>query len=102
MRNTTHKKARSFFNKIKTEYELSEDEIILLEGCCENLSIYWIACDLLSVDGLTFKNEKTGQIRKNPAVEITKNAWAGFLAGCRILQICQPGEPNKGGRGIKS
>jgi phage terminase small subunit len=101
MKQTTHKKARAFFKQIKAEYELSRDEIILLEGCCENLSMYWLAADSIAVDGLTFKNEKTGQIRKNPAVEICKNSWAGFLAGCRILQVCQPGEKPKGGRGIK-
>jgi len=100
MKKNTHKNAKVFYKEIESEYQLSGDELILLGGICENLSVYWIAADLLAGEGLTFTSE-SGQIKKNPAVEIMKNAWAGFLSGCRLLQICQPGEKLVGGRGIK-
>lgn len=94
-----HKKALDFYKQTTAEYEFSRDELVLLEGVCKNLSMYWLACDQLDVDGLTFTT-KSGQTKKNPLTEIMKNTWASFLAGCRLLQVCQPAQA-AGGRGLK-
>ena len=101
MKKQTHKIARKFFKEIKAEYNMSSDELLVLESTCEQLSMYWQASDLIQSEGLTFKTSQ-GQIKKHPGCEISKNSFVGFLAGCRLLGICQPGEKNPGGRGNKN
>ena len=55
-------------------------------------------------------NKKTGtvlaigkdaqrMVGKTPACEMVKSSWAGFLAGCRLLGICQPEPDPKRGVG---
>jgi len=81
-----HKEVREFYRQTHTEYEFSDDEERILHAICENLDIFWRATDQLTKEGLTFVSEN-GMIRKHPACEISKNAWAAFLAGCRMLGI---------------
>jgi len=99
-----HKQARAFRQEILKEYELSGDELKILDGAVDQLSHYWTASDLLSVEGMTIK---TGDmVRQHPAAAILKQSWAGFLSGCRLLQIgspsdlkARPGRPDGGHRG---
>jgi len=94
-----HKNAKSFLQQALNEYPLSHDETTLLRGAVQNLSVYWQAMDQLQKEGLTITSDN-GMTRKHPANEIAKNSWSAFLAGCRLLQICQP-PVAKGGRGLK-
>lgn len=88
-----HKNAIAFKKAILAEYDLTPDEQKILDGAVDQLSVYWMASDLLASEGLTFR--AGDQIRQHPAVQIAKQSWAGFLAGCRLLQI---GKPDPGGR----
>ena len=94
-----HKNAKTFLDQALNEYSMSKDEVTLLKATAENLSVYWKAMDQLQNESLTITSD-SGRIRKHPATEISKNSWSAFLAGCRLLQICQP-QQALGGRGLK-
>jgi phage terminase small subunit len=91
-----HKQAQDFYNHIMAEYTLSLDEQSVLQGAAAQLSLYWEAAAILEKEGLTTTTD-SGMVRKHPANEICKNSWAGFLAGCRLLGVCQP-EATRPGR----
>lgn len=84
-----HKEARKFFREINQEYEFSLDEMQVLNGACEQLSLYWKAAETIHSEGLIVQGPN-GMMRKHPSAEIMKNSWAAFLAGCRLLGVCQP------------
>ena len=89
-----HIKAMEFNKQIRHEYKFSPDELSVLDGITDNLSNYWKASEQLNREGLTIGGD--GQIaRKHPACEISKISWGQFLAGCRLLGICRPQEPEK-------
>ena len=81
-----HKKAKQFHKKCTEEFQFNSEELEILSAVIDQLSMYWIASDQLSKDGLT-THQDGGIVRQHPAVAITKNCWQGFLAGCRLLQI---------------
>jgi hypothetical protein len=95
-----HEQAKAFYQHIMNEYTLSLDEQSVLQGAAAQLSLYWEATAILEMEGLTVTSDN-GMARKHPACEITKNCWAGFLAGCRLLGVCQP-EATRPGRPLGS
>ena len=92
-----HAETKKFFRTTHAEWDYPDDEERVLCATCENLDMFWRATEQLDSEGLTFTTE-TGQVKKHPATEIQKTAWAGFLAGCRLLGICskQSEEPKRG------
>lgn len=107
MKQKIHKRAKAFLKSIIEEYDLSQDELKILDGAVDQLNLYWTASDLLSAEGMTIK---TGDmVRQHPAAAILKQSWAGFLSGCRLLQIgspadmkARPGRPDGGHQGANS
>jgi phage terminase small subunit len=93
MKNTAkkswHKEARAFFKQLHAQYDFSDDEARVVAGTCQHLSMYWKAAETLDADGLIVTSDN-GMTRKHPCTEIAKNSWAAFLAGCRLLGVCQP------------
>jgi phage terminase small subunit len=89
-----HAETKRFFKTLHAEWTFPDDEERVVMGCCENLNTFWLASDQLEKDGLTFTTEN-GLIRKHPGTEIQKNAWAAFLAGCRLLGICKQSDDKK-------
>jgi len=81
-----HREARKFFNYIKDEYDVEKISIGTLNGTAENLSIYNIAADDIKKNGITYTTN-TGQIKKNPACQIAKESWSGFLQGLKALGL---------------
>lgn len=91
---TWHPEAKRFFKQIVAEYEFSDDEQRVVVGTAQHLSTYWQAVAKIEVEGLTIQGQN-GLTRKHPASEIAKNSWAAFLAGCRLLGVCQPHEEKR-------
>jgi P27 family predicted phage terminase small subunit len=89
-----HLETRKFFKAIHAEWQFTDDEVSVIYATCEQLDLYWRACDQISDEGATFQQDN-GMIRKHPAVEIVKNSWSGFLAGCRLLGVCQAQDDKK-------
>lgn len=83
-----HSETRKFFRAICQEWQFTDDELRVVYATAEQLDLYWRACDQIDTEGATFQQDN-GLIRKHPAVEIVKNSWSGFLAGCRLLGVCQ-------------
>lgn len=87
-----------YFIQLLKEYNFKQDELTIVFSTCENLNLFWQASHALEEHGL-FVTTDTGQVKKHPANEISKNAWSGFLAGCRLLKIGAPNElKNRVGR----
>ena len=93
-----HKESKKFFKTLHTTWQFPDDEQSVVMATCQNLDLFWQATDQIEREGLTFAGEN-GLIRKHPACEVVKSAWAGFLAGCRLLGICQPEPDPKRGVG---
>ena len=85
---TWHKQAKQFLKDIQQEYTFADDETGIIFATCDQLSMYWKAADQLEKEGLTVVSGNMS--RKNPLCEVVKNSWAGFLAGCRLLDIGGP------------
>ena len=97
-----HLQAKKFYRCAIGEYKnFSDDELSILQATVENLSLYYKAVDLLEVEGLTV--QAGNMVRKHPASEILKNAWAGFIKGCKHLDIATPDRATgKIGRPLRS
>lgn len=80
------KEARKFFRDITKIYEIDEKHHAVFYGTIENLNRFYIANDEINQDGMTFKTE-SGQIRKNPACQIMKESWSGFLMGLKAMGL---------------
>ena len=75
-----HKYARNFFRDITDIFEIPEQHRATFLGTIRNLNIYHKANDEIDRDGITYKT-KSNQIKKNPACQIAKESWSGFLQG---------------------
>ena len=80
------KEARKFFRDIINLYEIDEKHHAVFYGTVHNLNQFYIASKEIETDGITFKT-KTGQIRKNPACQVQKDAWSAFLMGLKALGL---------------
>lgn len=88
---------KRWFTSVLDSWELDGEYMELLFGTAANLDRYWRCEEILAAEGLTIVYE-TGQIRKHPASEISKNSWAAFLAGVRQLKLEDPAETRRPGR----
>ena len=93
-----HDETKQFFETLHQTWQFPPDEQRVVMATCQNLDLFWKATDTIEADGMTFTAEN-GMVRKHPACEIVKSSWAGFLAGCRLLGICQPEPDPKRGVG---
>ena len=88
---------------LERAYAFSQEEEAVAYATLENHHLFSKAAEQLEQDGLTITNEK-GTIRKHPATEVAKVAWAAFLAGCKFLGICReiekPRRPGRPGREV--
>ena len=84
-----HSEAKKFLKFLNQEYNFSEDEQRVVYGTCQNLSSYWKATEKIEAEGITVLG-MNGLLRKHPATEVAKVAWAGFLSGIRHLGVCAP------------
>ena len=89
-----HKRAKDFHRQTSDTYVLESSDTCVLDGICESLSMFWTACDEVSRDGITFLTG-TGQRKLHPGVGAAKHAWQSVLAGCRLLGIGVPAQPEK-------
>ncbi len=80
------KEAKQFFRHIMAKYQIDEKHHAVFYGTVENLNRFYLALKLVETEGMTFKTE-TGQIRKNPACAIQKDAWSSFLLGLKALGL---------------
>ncbi len=80
------KEARQFFKHITTKFQIDEKHHAVFYGTCENLDMFYRANELIAAQGMTFTTS-TGQIRKNPATAIKKDAWSAFLLGLKALGL---------------
>ena len=80
------KEARQFFRHIIDSYHIDEKHHAVFYGTCENLNNFYLADALIKADGMVFKTE-SGQIRKNPACQVQKDAWSAFLLGLKALGL---------------
>jgi len=78
--------ARGFFRDITAQFEIDEKHHAIFYGTCENLDRFYRCNEILQTDGLTFKTE-SGQVRKHPACQISKDSWSGFLQGMKSLGL---------------
>ncbi|NQT70090.1 MAG: P27 family phage terminase small subunit [Desulfobacteraceae bacterium] len=83
---TWTKEARQFFIHIKGKFQIDEKHHAVFYGTVENLNDFYKAKELVRSDGMTFKTP-SGQIRKNPACGIQKDAWSAFLLGLKALGL---------------
>lgn len=89
----THIKADKFRRQCLAEYDLSDSELVFFDGVVQALSNYWRAADVLNKEGLTIT--AGAMVRKHPALEVSKIAWAQFVTGCRHLGLCLPAQDEK-------
>ena len=80
------KEARQFFRHITGKFQIDEKHHAVFFGTVENLNDFYAAKELIKTDGMTFKTQ-TGQIRKNPACQVQKDAWSAFLLGLKALGL---------------
>ena len=83
---TWTKEARQFFRHITAQYQIDEKHHAVFIGTCECLDRFYRCDEIIKSEGLTFKTE-SGQIRRNPATAIQKDAWSGFLMGLKALGL---------------
>jgi hypothetical protein len=80
------KEARQFFRHITERYEIDEKHHAVFYGTVENLNGFYLAKEIVETEGMIFKTS-TGQIRKNPACAVQKDAWSSFLLGLKALGL---------------
>ncbi len=80
------KEARKFFRHITSRFEIDEKHYAVFYGTVENLDRFYLCDELVESEGMTFKTS-TGQIRKNPACQIQKDAWSAFLLGLKAMGL---------------
>lgn len=88
-----HKRADQFRRQVLAEYVFSDSELVFFDAVVQALSHYWTAADALQKEGLTIT--AGAMVRKNPALEVSKIAWAQFIGGCKHLGICAPAPEEK-------
>jgi P27 family predicted phage terminase small subunit len=98
---TWTKQAKTWFRCVVRSWVIENEDLSLLLGVGEKLNQFWLAQGILQKEGLVFLSD-TGQLRKHPACEISKNAWAGYLAGLRALGLEEVSDRKKAGRPIGS
>ena len=80
------KEAKAFFRQITHDFELNSQHISLFYGTIEHLNTFYLANDILKSEGLVIQPEG-GQSRKNPAFQISKDSWSGFIIGLKALGL---------------
>jgi len=80
------KEARLFFRHITGEFQIDEKHYAIFYGTIENLNRFYLCNGKIEKEGMTFTTS-TGQIRKNPACQIQKDAWSAFLLGLKALGL---------------
>jgi len=77
---------RKCYNIIKKNFHIMPEHVHPVLGTCERHNRYYECKEILEKEGLTFTT--TGaQIKAHPLLAEQKNAWAGYLAGLRILGL---------------
>jgi hypothetical protein len=88
-----HKMADKFRRQALAEYVFNDTELTFFDAVVRALHNYWTASDILSKEGLTVTAGT--MVRKHPALEVSKIAWAQFISGCKHLGICTPSQEEK-------
>jgi len=92
-----HPRAKEFHTLTLKCRELEEDEYPVFLATCESLSLFYRLSDEIEKTGYSFISAN-GVPHKNPLLSERKNAWAGFLAGLRMLKFNESDIPKKMGR----
>lgn len=86
--------AKTMWQEIQAGWILGPDGLPILRVACLSLSRYLEAEGILDEEGLYFTTA-SGQKKKHPMVEVSKNERAGFLAAMRQIDLQGEPEPPK-------
>jgi P27 family predicted phage terminase small subunit len=93
------KQSGEIFERISNAWDLNESHVILLTTALEAYDRYLQAKRHVDKNGIVVKDQKTGRLVKNPAVEVERIARTGFLRAWRLLRLDEdiPGEIGRPG-----
>ncbi|HWP23511.1 MAG TPA: P27 family phage terminase small subunit [Candidatus Binatia bacterium] len=78
---------REWYERICSEYELEPHHLKILQIAAEAWDTYERARDVISKHGMTFVNEKFGDVKPRPEVAIMQNSRLAFLRALRELNL---------------
>lgn len=86
-----------FFERYLEDWKVDGEFFEILVTTCDRLQRYHLCRLQIEKDGQTFESS-TGIIKPHPLLAHEKTAYAGFLAGCRRLDIEPPSVKKSVGR----
>ncbi|MBW1748629.1 MAG: P27 family phage terminase small subunit [Deltaproteobacteria bacterium] len=75
-----------FYKSVLYERELSLDEAEILTTTCDRLQRFHLARLQIEKEGMTFTS-KTDVIKTHPLLAVERQAYTGFLSGCKLLDL---------------
>jgi hypothetical protein len=91
---------KKWFASVLKSWEITGEDLDLLEATAERLNSYWRCQRVLDSEGLTI--ETAGGLRRHPLCEVQKSCWQGFLQGLKALDLQESTDKKKPGRPIGS
>ncbi len=82
---------KEFFVGLIKAWEFSVDEVEILTTTCDRLQRFHLARLQIEAEGMTFTSS-TGVIKTHPLLVVERQAYTGFLSGCRRLDLNEPEE----------
>jgi P27 family predicted phage terminase small subunit len=80
-------KARAFWGKVTRDFVLEPFHLDTLEQACWSLQRAEEAREIVNTEGQFYRNEKTGQLARHPALVSEEKARAQFLRCVRELGL---------------
>ena len=77
-----------FYKAVLHEQKLTPDEKEILTTTCDRLQRFHLARLQIEKEGMTFKST-TDVIKTHPLLAVERQAYTGFLSGCKLLDISQ-------------
>jgi len=80
-------KTRAWFDEIVASFELESHHIRVLQIAAESWDLYETSREQIEKNGLTFRNEKVGDIKMRPEVSVMRDSRLAFLRSLRELNL---------------
>jgi hypothetical protein len=91
---------KKFFEGIRSEWRFDTEESEVLMTTCDRLERFHRCRLQIQEDGQTFKTE-SGLIKCHPLLAHEKQAFAGFISGCKKLNLEEPEDKKPAHRPVK-